>query len=295
MAATGAAPLTPTASGLTTGILPESKVVTAQAARENFTVASLLLPPSLRRPLLGIYGFARLTDDIGDEAPGDRATLLDWLEADVDRMYDGTPIHPLVRRLAPSARELPLPKDPFLRLIEANRQDQSVSRYETYAELAAYCDLSANPVGELVLHVFGVSTAERIKLSDAVCTGLQLTEHWQDVGEDFRRGRVYIPREDLAAFGVEEKDLAGPPASKPFKRLLAFEVARARGLLEQGRDLIRSLSGWARLAVTGYVSGGKAALDAVERSDYEVLGEPPKASRMARAAVLVRELTEGRA
>src|SRR6266542_5818736 len=187
MAATGAAPLTPTASGLTTGILPESKVVTAQAARENFTVASLLLPPSLRRPLLGIYGFARLTDDIGDEAEGDRSALLDWLESDVGRMYDGEPIHPLLRRLAPSVRELGLPRRPFLRLIEANRQDQKVSRYETYADLAAYCELSANPVGELVLHVFRAASADRVRLSDAVCTGLQLAEHWQDVGEDFRR------------------------------------------------------------------------------------------------------------
>jgi squalene synthase HpnC len=280
----------PTATGLVTGVLPGSTAVTSKAAYENFTVASLLLPGSLRRRLLGVYGFARLTDDIGDEAPGDRTALLDWLEADLDRMYEGEPIHQLLRRLAPSARELGLPKQAFLRLIEANRQDQAVARYKTYSDLAAYCELSANPIGELVLHVFGVATPERIRLSDAVCTGLQLTEHWQDVGEDFRRGRIYLPLEDLAAFGVGEPELGEDRAGERLKRLLAFEVARARGLLEQGRELIRSLSGWARLAVAGYVSGGRAALDAIELADYEVLGEPPKATKAARGAAFAKEL-----
>lgn len=281
--------------GLTMGTLPRSRDVTAKAGSENFSVAFLLLPPSLRRPLLGIYGFARLTDDIGDEASGDRTVLLDWLEADVERMVDGQPIHPLLRRLAPSVQKLGLPKGPFIRLIHANRQDQEVARYETYGDLAAYCDLSANPVGELVLHVFGVATPERIALSDAVCTGLQLAEHWQDVGEDFQRGRIYVPQEDLAVFGVPTEDLAEPAASDRLKRLMAFEVARARGLLEQGGELVRSLKGWARLAVSGYVGGGKAALDAIERSGYEVLGErPPKATRGARAAAFARELAEAR-
>jgi squalene synthase HpnC len=278
-------------SGPTMG-MPGTAEVTAKAAHENFPVASLLLPPSLRRPLLGIYGFARLTDDIGDEAGGDRSALLDWLEADVGRMYGGEPIHPLLRRLAPSVRALGLPRRPFLRLIEANRQDQKVSRYETYADLAAYCELSANPVGELVLHVFRAASADRIRLSDAVCTGLQLAEHWQDVGEDFRRGRVYLPQEDLAAFGVPEEDLGASTASERLKRLMAFEVARARGLLEQGGELVGSLGGWARLAVAGYVAGGKAALGAVERSGYEVVGEPPRATRASRAAAIGRELGE---
>src|SRR6266511_2241324 len=258
MATRAAAPTqtAPKISGPTMG-MPGTTAVTAKAAHENFPVASLLLPPSLRRPLLGIYGFARLTDDIGDEAEGDRSALLDWLESDVGRMYDGEPIHPLLRRLAPSVRELGLPRRPFLRLIEANRQDQKVSRYETYADLAAYCELA---------------------------------EHWQDVGEDFRRGRVYLPQEDLTAFGVPEEDLGAVSPSERFRRLMAFEVARARGLLEQGGELVRSLGGWARLAVAGYVAGGKAALAAIERNSFEVLGEPPKATRVSRAAAYGREL-----
>jgi phytoene/squalene synthetase len=120
--------------------------------------------------------------------------MLAWLEDDVGRMLTGEAIHPLLRRLAPSARELGFPKRAFLRPISANRQDQEVSRYATYDQLAAYCDLSANPVGELVLYTFRSATRERIRMSDSVCTGLQLAEHWQDVGEDYRRGRIYLPQ-----------------------------------------------------------------------------------------------------
>jgi squalene synthase HpnC len=272
--------------------IPTRAEVMPKAGAENFTVASLLLPPSQRRALLGIYGFARLVDDAGDEAPGNRLALLDWLEDDVNRMFAGEPIHPLLRRVAPAAREYGFPKRPFLRLIAANRQDQEVSRYDTYDQLAAYCDLSANPVGELVLHVFRAATPERVRRSDAVCTGLQLAEHWQDVGEDFRRGRVYLPQEDMARFGVGEGDLSGTQPSDALKELLAFEVERARRLLDQGIGLVQSLSGLGKLAVAGYVGGGRAALDAIEGSGYDVLRTAPKAIRRARLAATVRVLKE---
>jgi squalene synthase HpnC len=289
MAATHAArsptsPIQPPAS------MPGTSAVTAKASRENFPVASLLLPGRYRRALLGIYGFARLTDDIGDEAPGNRNTLLDWLEEDVGRMYADTPIHPLLRRLQPAVERYELPRDPFTRLIRANRQDQKVSRYRTYGDLAAYCELSANPVGELVLHVFAAATPRNVRFSDAVCTGLQLAEHWQDVGEDYARGRVYLPQEDLEAFGVSEGELGAEEPSEAVKRLMGFEVARARGLLEQGGTLLQELRGWARLAVAGYVGGGKAALDAIEASGYRVLGDPPRPTGAAKAAAAAREL-----
>jgi squalene synthase HpnC len=270
--------------------MPATSAVTAKASRENFPVASLLLPPAFRRALLGIYGFARLVDDIGDEAPGNREMLLDWLDEDVGRMFSDTPIHPLLRRLQPAVERYDLPRDPFIRLIGANRQDQKVSRYTTYGDLAAYCELSANPVGELVLHVFGQATPRNIRFSDAVCTGLQLAEHWQDVGEDYARGRIYLPQEDLDAFGVSEQELAADEPSEGLKRLMGFEVARARGLLESGGVLVGELSGWARLSVAGYVGGGKAALDAIEASGYRVLGDPPKATKVARTAAAAREL-----
>jgi squalene synthase HpnC len=262
---------------------PSAASVLPKARTENFTVATLLLPRAERRALMGIYGFARLVDDAGDEARGDRRTLLDWIEEDVERIFDREPIHPLLRRLAPSVCAFALPKDPFVRLIAANRQDQEIRRYETFDDLAAYCDLSANPVGELVLHVFRRATPERVHLSDAVCTALQLAEHWQDVGEDFRRGRIYIPLEDLARFGVTEEDLARAAPSQQLRALLAFEVDRARSLLRAGVDLARSLSGVARVAIAGYVGGGRAALEAVEASGFDVLASTPKASRRARA------------
>jgi squalene synthase HpnC len=265
-----------------------------KAGRENFTVASFLLPTRDRRHLLAVYGFARLVDDAGDEAAGDREALLDELEADLGRAYDGRPSHPLMRQLAPTVRERALPREPFLRLIEANRQDQRVARYETFDDLVRYCHLSANPVGELVLRVFGAATPERIAASDAVCTGLQLAEHWQDVGEDYARGRIYVPLEDLRRFGVEEEDLGGDRATPAFRELMAFEVERAWGLLDRGVPLVASLRGRQRLAVAGYVGGGRAALDAVERSGFEVLAEPPRATRRARVAAVARVMREAR-
>jgi squalene synthase HpnC len=274
--------------------VPTRAEVMPQAAAENFTVASLLLSRPQRRALLGIYGFARLVDDIGDEAGGDRDAMLDWLEDDVDRMFAGRAIHPLLRRLQPSARELGFPKRPFLRLIAANRQDQVVTRYRTYEELEAYCDLSANPVGELVLSTFRAATPERVELSDAVCTGLQLAEHWQDVAEDYGRGRVYLPAEDLVRFGVSENELGAEQPSRAVKELLAFEVERGRRLLDAGVELVRSLRGRAKLAVAGYVGGGRAAFNAIESSGYDVLVCAPKAAGSARAAATARVLLEAR-
>ena len=276
MAATRTAGTTSTISSPPPSGVPTRAEVMPKAQAENFTVASLLLSRAQRRALLGIYGFARLVDDIGDETTGGRAAMLDWLEDDVGRMFTTEPIHPLLRRLAPSARAHGFPKPAFLRLIAANRQDQDVSRYETYDELADYCDLSANPVGELVLYTFGAATPERVALSDSVCTGLQLAEHWQDVGEDYRRGRVYLPQEDLERFGVEEAELAAERPGERLKELLAYEVERGRRLLDPGIGLVRSLSGRAKLAVAGYVGGGRAAFDAIESSGYDVLRCAPK-------------------
>lgn len=259
--------------------LPRAEDVLAKAARENFPVALFVLPRATRERLGAIYGFARLVDDAGDLAPGDRLALLDWIEADLERGE-----HPLI------ARVRPLPRGPLLRLIEANRQDQRVARYGTFEELVAYCDLSANPVGELVLEVFGAATPERVRWSDSICTALQLAEHWQDVGEDFRLGRVYLPQEDLARFGVDESELGGAEPSEPFRRLLSFEVERARGVLREGLPLVRSLRGRERLAVAAFAGGGLAALRVVERSGYDVLRRSPRAGKAARLAATLRVL-----
>jgi len=261
-----------------------------RAGRENFSVASFLLGLRVRRHLRAIYGFARLVDELGDGAPGDRLRLLDLFEEDLDRAFAGTPREPLLQLLVPTIRELGLPRLPFLRLIEANRLDQRVSRYATFDELAAYCDLSANPVGELVLHVFGVATPETIALSDRICTALQLVEHWQDVGEDYRNGRIYLPAEDLARFAVDESQLAGSQASPELAALLAFEAERAARLLDEGAPLVGLMHGSARLAVAGYVGGGRAAIDALERSGFDVLSRAPRARRVRRLAQTLRAL-----
>jgi len=273
---------------------PAVATVMARAESENFPVASRVLPRRVRSHLLAIYGFARLVDELGDSASGDRLGALDWLEEELDRAYAGRAEHPLLVRLEPTLRECSLPRGPFARLIEANRTDQRVSRYESWLDLRGYCALSADPVGELVLWVFGLATPARIALSDSICTALQLTEHCQDVAEDFAAGRVYLPEEDLARFGASAAEIAASPAGEPLRQVLAFEVARARGLLRAGAPLIDDLHGRAKLAVAAFVAGGRSALKAIERAGFDVLAGPPRVTRAERLSALLQTLIERR-
>lgn len=276
--------------------LPEPTEVLERAGTENFPVALRLLSARHRAQLTAIYGFARLTDQLGDDYAGDRLAALDWLQGELDRAYRAQARHPLMVRLQDALRAGPLPREPFARLIEANRLDQRVSRYDTFEQLLSYCHLSANPVGELVLCVFGLATPERIALSNHVCTALQLAEHWQDVIEDLARGRVYVPAEDLERFAVAPERLSAPdPAMRGrMRRLMAFEVARARELLERGAPLVREVPGRPKLAVAAFVAGGRTALGAIERRGFDVLGGPPRAGRARRLAAVVRLLAERR-
>src|SRR6188472_751005 len=184
--------------------------VAARARTENFPVASLLFPRAVRPHLRAIYGFARLVDMLGDEVEADRLATLDELEAQVDACYGGQPTWEVMRELQPTIRACDLPREPFLRLIEANRMDQRVSEYETWADLKHYCVHSADPVGRLVLGVLGHSEPELVVLSDDVCTGLQLVNFLQDVPRDLELGRVYLPAEDRRLFAVEELDRPSP-------------------------------------------------------------------------------------
>ncbi|MFF0512951.1 squalene synthase HpnC [Streptomyces sp. Tu 4128] len=283
--------------------LPEACAVDAErgtlakAAGENFPVAPFFLPRDWRTDLMAVYGFARLVDDIGDGdlAPGgadarllgvpddhadDRVLMLDAFEEDLHRVFDGTPRHPLLRRLRPTVRRRSLTPAPFLGLIAANRQDQLVRRYETYDDLLAYCELSANPVGHLVLAVTGTATPERIRRSDAVCTALQIVEHLQDVAEDLGRDRIYLPAEDMKRFHVQEADLAAPTASASVRALLAYEARRAHDLLDEGAPLVGSVHGRLRLLLAGFVAGGRAALRAIADADHDVLPGPPKPGKL---------------
>jgi squalene synthase HpnC len=265
-----------------------------RAGSENFPVASHLLPRRVRTHLLALYGYARLVDDMGDESGGDRLAGLDWLAAEVDNAFAGNASHPLMQRLGATVRQCALPREPLLRLIEANRLDQHVSRYRTWEQLMEYCALSANPVGELVLAVLGQATPARIALSDAICTGLQLAEHWQDVAEDRDRGRIYLPAEDLERFGCTEEDLAGTRAGTNLRDLMAHEVARTRALFDRGSPLVGQLRGRSRLAVAAFVGGGRAALDAIERAGFDVLAGAHKAARRRRALASMKALRGGR-
>jgi squalene synthase HpnC len=263
--------------------------VLAQARAENFPVATRLLPGRWRRDLLAIYGYARLVDDVGDEAPGERSALLDEVAGAVADLYTGRPVAvPTVAALAPLVRR-GLPREPLEDLIAANRMDQVRTRYRDFDELVGYCRLSANPVGRLVLHVAGCATPWRVERSDEVCTALQIVEHLQDVAEDYAAGRIYLPAADLARFGVTEAELSGPGTSAPVRSLVRFEADRARSLLRAGAPLAGSLHGAARVAVAGYLGGGLAALRAIERAGYAVLAGPPRAGRLgvARAAAAV--------
>ncbi|MGV9323224.1 squalene synthase HpnC [Streptomyces sp. NPDC003660] len=268
-----------------------------KAARENFPVAPFFLPRAWRTDLMAVYGFARLVDDIGDGdlAPGgadaralgvppgqadDRLVMLDAFETDLRRVFDGTPHHPLLRRLQPTVRRRGLTPEPFLGLIAANRQDQLVTRYETYDDLRAYCELSANPVGRLALGVTGTATPERVRRSDAVCTALQIVEHLQDVAEDLGRDRIYLPAQDMKRFHVQESDLTAPSAGASVRALVAYEAQRARELLNEGAPLVGSVQGRLKLLLAGFVAGGKAAVRAIAAADHDVLPGPPRPSKL---------------
>ena len=245
--------------------------VMERAASENFPVALRILPAHVRRHLQAIYGYARFTDNLGDEFPGDRSAALDRVATELDLLFAGTPRHPVFRRLAPTVAGFGLPRTPFDRLLAANRMDQARQTYADWGELMEYCSLSANPVGHLVLSVFESATPERVAASDAVCSGLQVLEHLQDVGEDARAGRVYLPADDMERFGCTIDDLLAPATGAGLRDLVAYETGRARRLLEAGRPLVASLRGYSRLAVAGYVAGGLAGLDAIEAAGHDVL------------------------
>lgn len=266
--------------------IPDAGVVTRDHAlrckerAENFPVALRLLPRQLRTALVAVYDVARVIDDLGDRAAGDRTALLTEFGRDLATVWEGgRPEHPVLRRLVPVVAACGLDREPFERLVQANLVDQRVHQYATYAQLRGYCTLSADPVGRIVLTVFGVNGAAATGLSDRVCTALQLIEHWQDVAEDCQAARVYLPQEDLAAFGVAEAELDSAVASPALRRLMAFQITRAAELLESGAPLVGLLHGWARVAVAGYVAGGRAALDALRRAGGDVLAGPPHPRR----------------
>ena len=247
--------------------------VAKRARGENFPVASLAFPRELRLHIRALYAYARLVDILGDE-----------LEREVDAAYRGAANWPVLIELQPTIREFDLPREPFLRLIEANRMDQRISEYETWEDVKHYCVHSADPCGRLVLGVLRrADDSETVALSDDVCTGLQLVNFLQDVPRDLALGRVYLPGEDRRRFGVTELDRP----NEPLRQLLQFEAGRARGLLSAGEPLGRRLGGRTGRAVTAFARGGLAAVEALERARFDVFSGRPKPSRarLARTAI----------
>ena len=254
----------------------EVAVVARRARTENFPVASVLFPRRLRPHLRAVYGFARLVDILGDEVDGDRLAALDELEQELSACYSSEPSWPVMRALAPTIHEFSLPREPFLRLIEANRMDQRIAAYETWDDLKEYCRHSADPVGRLVLGLLRLDVEpELIAASDDVCTGLQLVNFLQDVPRDLELGRVYLPLEDRLRFRVTALDRPNPE----LRELLRYEATRARSLLAGGRVLQEGIGGRIGRAVGLFARGGLAALDALESAQWDVFTQRPRPSR----------------
>jgi squalene synthase HpnC len=264
----------------------ELSEVAARAAGENFPVGSVLFPRPLRPHIRALYCYARFVDEVGDSFAGDRLAALDELEAEVGAAFEGRATWPVLQNVEPTIREFDLPREPFLRLIEANRMDQRVAEYETWDELRGYCVHSADPCGRLVLGVLRrLGEPELVAASDSVCTGLQLVNFLQDVPRDLELGRVYLPAEDRRRFGAPSLDRP----SEALRELLRFEAARAADLLTAGEVLRARIGGRLGRAVALFSRGGLAALDALEAAGWDVFSQRPKPSRsrLAREAALV--------
>jgi squalene synthase HpnC len=255
---------------------------------ENFSVATCFLPQKLRPHFYSIYAYCRISDDLGDEVadPLQSLALLDEWERELDACYAGSPRHPVFVALRPTILDCEIPRDPFANLLAAFRQDQTVTRYNTFEDLLAYCVNSANPVGRLVLYACGYADAERQQLSDFTCTALQLANFWQDVVVDSGKGRIYLPLDDLKHHGVSEADIAARHFSPMFRELMRFEVERARQWFASGRPLLRSVDRELAIDIELFSRGGEEILNCIERQDYDVLRGRPVISKPRKLALV---------
>jgi squalene synthase HpnC len=262
----------------------------ARSHYENFSVASWFLPERLRQHFFNVYAYCRISDDLGDEV-GDTVRslqLLDEWETELNACYDGHPRHPVFVALAETVRKFEIPKHEFADLLTAFRQDQSITRYETFDDLLGYCRFSANPVGHLVLYLCGYRDPERQQLSDYTCTALQLANFWQDVSADFAKGRIYLPLEDLRRFGVNEQTIRDRENTSAFREMIKFEVERAGEWFRQGLQLSAKVNRELAIDIELFSRGGQEILKAVERQNYAVLGRRPAISKTRKLALIAR-------
>jgi len=262
----------------------------ARTHYENFSVASWFLPARLRQDFLNVYAYCRISDDLGDEVGDANSSLqlLEQWEAELDACYAGSPRHPVFVALAETVRKCEIPKQTFVDLLTAFRQDQRVSRYSSFEDVLSYCRYSANPVGHLVLYVCGYRDAERQALSDFTCTALQLANFWQDVSVDYSKGRIYLPLEDLRRFGVTEDDIGAQRNTSAFCDLMRFEVARARDWFRRGLPLIEKVDRELAIDIELFSRGGQEIVNAIEGQGYNVLGRRPAISKSRKLALVAR-------
>jgi squalene synthase HpnC len=261
---------------------------------ENFSVATWFLPKRLRQHFYNVYAYCRISDDLGDEV-GDAArslALLDQWQSELDACYGGNPRHPVFVALAETVREFGIPESEFSNLLKAFRQDQTITRYDTFDDLLGYCLNSANPVGHLVLYVCGYGDAARRRLADFTCTALQLANFWQDVSLDYAKGRIYLPLEDLRSYGVSEQDLASNRNTPGFVELMKFEVERARDWFDRGLPLVGKVNRELAIDLELFTRGGQEILNAIEQQGYAVLGRRPSISRSRKLALVARAALE---
>ncbi len=262
----------------------------ARSHYENFSVASWFLPERLRQHFFNVYAYCRISDDLGDEVGNTALSLqlLDRWEAELNACYEGSPRHPVFVALAETVRQFAIPRHEFSDLLTAFRQDQTITRYETFGDLLGYCRNSANPVGHLVLYLCGYNDAERQKLSDFTCTALQLANFWQDVSVDYVKGRIYLPLEDLRRFGVSEDEIGNSENTPAFREMMKFEVSRAREWFAQGLPLVGKVNHELAIDLDLFSRGGMEILRAIERQDYAVLGRRPAISKARKLALVMR-------
>ncbi len=264
----------------------------AQTHYENFTVVSAFLPRELRQHMYNVYAYCRWSDDLGDEIPDPALAIraLEWWREELEACYAGAPRHPVFVALKETIDRFEIPAEPFHHLLDAFVQDQTVKRFPTYGDVEYYCTRSANPVGRLVLYLFGFRDEERQRLSDATCTALQLANFWPDVTVDWEKGRVYLPLEDLDRFGVREEQIPRREFTPQFRELMRFEVDRARRLFAQGLPLVHMVPRRLRLDLELFTRGGETILDLIERQDYNVLAKRPALSRGQKVTLILRRL-----
>jgi len=262
----------------------------AESHYENFHVATWFLPKALRPHFHAIYAYCRMSDDLGDEVGDTSAALalLDWWGRELDACFEGQARHPVFVALAETIRACSIPKEPFADLLKAFRQDQTVTRYRTMADVLEYCRYSANPVGRLVLYTCGYADEERFKLSDATCSALQLANFWQDVRVDWQKDRVYLPQEDMQRFGVTDETIVQGKATPAFRALLDYEVDFARRLFEEGLPLIGMVGRELAVDLDLFSRGGLEILRAIERCDYDVLSARPSIGKRTKIALALR-------